>query len=244
MELKNKTIVITGGTSGIGRELVKQLIKDNLLIIIGRSADKLQELKKTFSTITTYHADLSDLKQVESVGRAISKTFNNIDVLINNAAVQYTPNFNSNNFQYDTIEQETALNFIAPCCLIYLLLPSLSHGQGAAAILNINSGLGLSPKTSSAIYCATKAGLNSLSQSLAYQFEGSKISVLQAFLPLVETQMTLGRGSGKLSAERAAKKIIHGLSKGLASMDIGKVKLLRLLLRFLPSIAKKIMKAA
>ncbi len=107
----------------------------------------------------------------------------------------------------------------------------------------MNSGLGLVPKTTSAIYCATKGALNIFSQSLRHQLEGTNIRVMQAFLPLVETPMTEGRGSGKLPADRVAADIIAGIEKNQLDIDIGKVKLLRPLARFLPSLARQIMKA-
>jgi short-subunit dehydrogenase involved in D-alanine esterification of teichoic acids len=122
-----------------------------------------------------------------------------------------------------------------------LLLPALAHNN-KAAILNINSGLALAPKTSSAIYCATKGALNIFSQSLRYQLEDTNINVHQAFLPLVDTAMTVGRGENKVTAEEAARAIIQGLEKNIQDHDIGKVKLLRVLLRLAPSMAQKIMK--
>ncbi|MCK5041191.1 MAG: SDR family NAD(P)-dependent oxidoreductase [Sphingomonadales bacterium] len=244
MDLTNKRIVITGGTSGIGHEIVRQLHEGNDLIVISRHADKLEKLKNEFSGVAVFQADLSDLMQVEKVGKTIAERFKNIDVLINNAAVQNTAKLTDYNFTYANIEKETTINFTAPCCLTYLLLPALLASENRAAILNINSGLGLSPKTSSAIYCATKAGLSSFSQSLSYQLENTNVRVLQAFLPLVETNMTIGRGKHKLSAATAAAKIINGLKKEIPENNIGIVKLLRFLLRLAPSLAKKIMKAA
>ena len=98
------------------------------------------------------------------------------------------------------------------------------------------------PKTTSAIYCATKGALNIFSQSLNYQLEDTNIDVQQVFLELVETPMSQGRGSAKISAKSAAQKIIEGIALGITEHNIGKVKLLRLLLRIAPSIARKIMK--
>ncbi|MEJ2415292.1 MAG: hypothetical protein P8Y22_08565, partial [Sulfurimonas sp.] len=66
--------------------------------------------------------------------------------------------------------------------------------------------------------------------------------VLQVFLELVDTQMTKGRGENKMEPKEAAKQIIYGIENKIEDYDIGKVKLLRLLLRFIPSIARNIMK--
>lgn len=241
MKLNKKRIVITGGTSGIGYEMVKYLHPANEIIVIARSANKLDKLTLEFSEVTTYQADLSKLDELKTVASSIAERFETIDVLINNAAIQYTPTFVDEAFDYASINHEITLNFTSICSLTYLLLPMLTH-RNKAVILNINSGLALAPKTSSAIYCATKGALNIFSQSLRYQLENTNISVQQAFLELVETAMTTGRGKNKMSAEEAAKIILQGVERGVLDHDIGKVKLLRFLLRLAPSIAQKIMK--
>lgn len=244
MHCKNKRIVITGGTSGIGYELTRQLHAANELIVISRSTKKLKKSSREFAGIVTYQADLSNLAEVDKVAHTITKYFKSIDVLINNAAVQYTPTILDDDFSVESISHEITLNFTSICRLTYRLLPALLHDDldDEAVILNVNSGLALSPKTSSAIYCATKSALNTFSQAIRYQLESSNIKVHQAFLELVDTNMTVGRGKNKMSAELAATKIIHGIECNIQEHDIGKVKLLRLLLRLAPSITQKIMK--
>jgi uncharacterized oxidoreductase len=113
-----------------------------------------------------------------------------------------------------------------------------------AAVVNVNSGLGLVPKTSSAVYCATKGGLNLFSQSLRHQLAGTRVQVLQAFMPLVETPMTAGRPGDKLTAAYAADRLIHGIERAIQDHDIGKVKLLRGLMYVAPGLARRIMRRA
>lgn len=243
MKLQGKHIVITGATSGIGKQLAIQLNDHNKITVIGRDPDKLASLQTLLPDINIMVADLSQQVQVEQVCNEIQSLKTNIDILINNAAVQYTEHLLSSAFDYRSISDESALNFTSICRLTYLLLPQLQQST-QAVILNINSGLALSPKTSSAIYCASKAALNSFSQSLNWQLKDTNISVQQAFLPLVETSMTQGRGSKKMSANVAAQLIVSGLKKGKKENNIGKVKLLRLLLRYMPRVAQRIMKSA
>ena len=241
MKLDKKRIVITGGTSGIGYEMVKLLHPHNEIIVIARNVKKLDDLTKKFQNLIGFQADLSKLGDIEKVGKALAKQFTTIDVLINNAAIQNTPRFIDDDFQYDRISPEITLNFTSICCLSSLLLPALTH-KNKAVILNINSGLGLSPKTSSAVYSATKGALNIFTQALRYQLETTNISVQQAFLELVDTAMTIGRGKNKMTANEAAITILKGLEQGKLDHDIGKVKLLRFLLRLSPSLVAKIMK--
>ncbi len=241
MKINKKRIVITGGTSGIGYEMTKHLHVNNEVIVISRNAEKLDALSQNLGGIITYQADLSKTGDIETVADNIVKNFSSIDILINNAAVQHTPIFIDDKFRYESISYEIALNFTGICQLTYLLLPVLLHCE-KSVIMNINSGLALTPKTSSAIYCATKSALNTFSQSLRYQLQKTNIFVQQAFLELVDTSMTKGRGKNKMSPKIAAQKIIHGIEHNIPDHDIGKIKILRILLRLMPSIAQQIIK--
>ncbi|USD42730.1 SDR family NAD(P)-dependent oxidoreductase [Vibrio sp. SCSIO 43135] len=242
MELTNKTILITGGTSGIGLHLVEQLCTGNRVVIAGRDLEKLRQLELNYGVETCW-VDLAVIESVEKLAQTIENQHSHIDVLINNAAVQYTPTFDSDDFHYQTIVREITTNFTSVCCLTYLLLPLLRKSD-SATVLNVNSGLALTPKKGSAVYCATKSALSTFSTSLSYQLAELNIKVLQAFLPVVDTPMTYGRGKSKMSAERAAQKIIHGIKAEQKANDIGKVKLLRWLLRFFPAMAYRIMRNA
>ena len=243
MLLENKTIVITGGTSGIGYEIVKRLHANNKLLVVARTDHKLTRLKSEFPNIKTFCSDLSIPQGPELLVDTILKSHEHIDILINNAAIQHTASSLADDFSYDTIIPEIQLNFTSVCAMSYLFLPSLLDSKNTSLIVNINTGLALTPKESSSIYCATKAAMDSFSRSLAYQLESANVKVIQAFLPLVDTPMTTGRGKNKMSAEDAAKEIIRGIEKETKVNDIGKVKLLRLLMCIAPMLARKIIKA-
>jgi len=243
MQLTQKRLVITGGTSGIGYELVKQLHSDNEIIIIARNAEKLKKLKAEFNNVRICQADLSNLDEVEYLAAKLKKDYDRIDGIIHNAAIQNTPAFDDEAFDYKSIEKEITLNFTAICCLTSLLLPLLIHKE-RSFILNMGSGLGLVPKTASAVYSATKGAINIFSQSLRHQLAHHNIQVFQALMPLVDTPMTHGRGQDKMTAAAAAREVIKGIKKEIPNHDIGKVKFLRLILRLWPKMAENIMKNA
>jgi len=236
MSFKNKHIIITGGTSGIGLELVRNLVHKNHIIVISQKGTLPDDLVNTEYPVTLYHANLANKVELESVINLILKHHKSVNVLINNAAIQFTPEFLSDDFNYDTIQTEVNTNFTAVCHLTYLLLPMLLTAD-EGVIINVNTGLAIAPKQSSAIYCATKSALNSFSKSLSYQLEETSVDVRQVFLPLVETAMTKGRGSNKLNADYVAQRIIKG------DCDIGKVRLLRLINYLAPRLAHRIMRA-
>lgn len=243
MKLIDKHVVITGGTSGIGRQIINTLYPTNRISVIGRCSAKLARVKALSSHIHTYQADLANLADTHQAAAQIAEEHKAVDVLINNAAVQYHTPLPDPSFDARTIQEEATVNFISACILTHFLLPKLQSAE-ASIILNINSGLALSPKKSSAVYCSTKGALNIFSQSLRYQLADTNVTVMQAFLPLVDTDLSRGYGSGKLSTEEAAYRIIEGIERKTQDNYIGKVKLLRFLLRTAPSIAHKIMKNA
>ncbi len=109
-----------------------------------------------------------------------------------------------------------------------------------AAIVNVSSGLGLVPKMQAPVYCGTKAGVHLFSKSLRYQLK--QIKVFEIIPPLVDTQMTTGRGKGKISPKKLVDEFIDSFHKDKFEVSIGKVKLLKIINRISPSIAERIMK--
>jgi len=243
MKLRNKTILVTGGTSGIGQELVRKLVEcGNELVVLGRSQNKLDDLKSRLHGVSVYRCELSQRTQVEHVMDEVITRHPDIAVLINNAAVQLTPAFTSDEFDFDGIGFQITTNLTAPLWITSLLLAGTLLRQDRALIVNISSGLAFYPKTESAVYCATKAALHSVSQSLRYQLEESPVRVAEVILPLVDTPMTEGRGSGEMTAEMAAKGIIAGIETGRDEIYIGKARLLPPMLRLIPGVVKNVLK--
>ena len=237
------TILLTGGTEGIGLALFKQLNNmGHTVIVVARNQSKLAALQTTYHNTITYQCDLSSRLAIESLCDKIALNHPALSVIINNAGIQYTPTFLDDDFSFDAIEHEANVNFLAPMWLSYLLLPVLIDHKKPAAIINISSGLALAPKTNSAIYCATKAAIHSFSQSLRYQLEQTNIQVIEALMPLVDTAMTTGRGKGKITPELAAQQIINGISQRRSEIYVGKARVLPILLRISPALVKRIMK--
>ena len=239
----SSTILLTGATSGIGRALFEQLQKQgHQLIVVARSRERLSALQNNYENVVCYPCDLSSRADVESLANKIVECHPTLNILINNAGVQFTPSLLDEDFDFDSIEHETIVNFLAPLWLSYLLLPSLLGSGQQAGIINISSGLAFAPKTQSAVYCANKAALHSLSQSLRYQLSNTNVQVIEAIMPLVDTPMTAGRGSNKISPDEAARQIIKGLTQGRDEIYVGKAKVLPLLIRLSPALVKTIMR--
>jgi uncharacterized oxidoreductase len=244
MKIEGKTILITGGTSGIGRALVEQLAPNNeTVIVMGRNQPKLEELESLHSNIRTYKCSLNSKSDVEGVISSIIEKHPQLSIVVNNAGVQFAPTFLEDSFHFDSIENEITTNLTAPIWICSLVLGHMLSLNAPSAIVNVTSGLAIFPKTNSAVYGATKAGLHSFSQSFRYQLEETSVRVYEALLPMVDTKMTEGRGKNKLSAYDAAKAIIRGIEADKKENYIGKAQLIPIVSRFSPSLMASIMKS-
>lgn len=244
MKIADRTVLITGGTSGIGLELVRQLAPVNkCVIVISRNHERLQALRDEFKSVVTYPCSIDNTSDLENTISEVINDHPEVSVVFNNAGIQETPKFLDKTFSYYSIDQEIAVNLAAPIKICALMLSPMMNVNMASAFVNISSGLALFPKSTSAVYCATKAAIHNFSRGLRYQLEGTSVKVYEAILPLVETAMTEGRGKGKMKAQDAAKAIISGVEKGQLEIYVGKAKMIPLLARVSPSLMAKIMKS-
>lgn len=241
LRAKPTTILLTGATSGIGAELLALLrAEGHQIIAVSRTASTLS----AEHGLTCYDCDLANPKAVEAIATTLATNHPDIRIIINNAALQLPARLDDPAIDTDMLAAEVSINLLAPAIIARAFLPMFKALSEPAAIVNISSGLVFYPKTTTALYCATKAALHSLSQSLRYQCEGSPIHVVEVILPLVDTPMTEGRGRGKMPAEVAARAIISGISKGRKEVYVGKAQLLRILNWVAPIIPRRILKAS
>ena len=167
MKDQNNVVLITGGTSGIGLTLMKRFIAEgNKVIITGRNLTKLNELKASHQNLDIFCGDLSEANVIDDLVNFIQSKFSNLNILINNAGVQFNYHFISEKEVEQKIKYEIATNFIAPILLNTKLLPILKKNS-ESSIVNVSSGLFLAPKESASVYCATKSALHTYTKTCA-----------------------------------------------------------------------------
>jgi uncharacterized oxidoreductase len=240
MRLHRNKILITGATSGIGEALMtKFLALDNEIIAIGRNEQKLKDIAGNDKRIIPFKCDVSKQEELDDLIMFIEQQHQDTNILINNAGIQFNYDFQNEKHLLSKIEQEINTNFAAPLKIIALLLPIIKQNDNAG-IVNVSSGLGLVPKRQAPVYCGTKAGLHIFTKSLRYQLD--TVKVFEIIPPLTDTRMTTGRGKGKITAEALTDEFIKAFRKNKFEVNIGKVKLLKIINRLSPRIAEKIMK--
>jgi len=246
MQLEGHRVLVTGGSAGIGLELARRFVARGAKVAIcGRDAARLESAKAALGDVATIVADLADPDAPAMIAREADARLGGLSMLVNNAGVQTSHSLPS--ADPATIAEETAweiqVNLTSLVALTAHCMPSLK-AQSSGAIVNVSSGLAITPKASSPVYCATKAAVHSFSQALRYQCEDEAphIRVIEILPPLVDTAMTEGRGTGKISAAACAEESILGIERDRAEIRVGKTKLLVVLHRLAPGIAAGILR--
>ena len=240
-------VVLTGATRGIGKALCGQLIAEGATVAaIARDEAHLRALQEELGErVIPFPCDLSRSCDRQQTIDEVIRRFDRLDGLINNAGIQTEMSFvaESPADREMRCTQEIAINLEAPIHLISGLVPSMRRST-TPFVVNVTSGLAIAPKEAAPVYCATKAGLRSFTKALRYQSQSSwhALLVVDVIMPLVDTDMTLGRGKGKISSEKAAAAILSGLRSEKEEIWVAKAKFLPWLHRISPRMTERILR--
>lgn len=186
MHLTGNVILITGGATGIGLALARQLSeRGNRVIICGRSEEALVRAQAELPHLIIRVCDISKRESRQAMVEWLNAAHLDLNVVVNNAGVQSRRDFRQGQ-AVEGLDQEVAINFTAPIHLIAELMPLLSK-QPQGVIANVSSGLAFSPMADVPVYCATKAALHSFTLSLRHQLKASRIRVVEIVPPIVNT---------------------------------------------------------
>jgi len=237
--MNNKTVLITGGSSGIGLELATQLLEsNNTIIICGKSSEKLEAVKEKFPQIITYQCDLVNATEIKNFYHWTIENYPQIDTLINNAGFRHQQkDINKENF-LEKLELEFKTNFVASLYLSELFLEHFKHKK-ETSIIFITSGLIYAPKVDYPFYNASKTALHSYIKSLRYQ--NPSIKIVEVMMTLVATPFHHNHiPKSAISTKEAVNELMKSLKSNKKEIRIGKVKLLYLVAKFFPDLAMKI----
>ena len=239
MQLTHNTILITGGTSGIGLELGKRLLEqNNTVILLGRNEAKLAEAAK--NGFVTIRCDLTKQEDIEAASVLVQNKFPGLNMLFNNAGVQYNYDFVDEVTPAVKIAQEIAINLTGQIMLTQLLIPVLAQNE-RAVIVNTSSGLGAFPKADGLVYSASKAAMRNFTTGLRFALKEKDIRVLEFIPPVTDTGMTAGREEQKMSAEALVAQVLPQLRKGRRILTVAKMRMFLWIAFLFPGLANRIL---
>ncbi len=241
MQASGHKVLITGGTRGIGFALARQFDKaGNQVIVVGRSDTAVGRVLEKHPDWHGKAFDLTDFAERESLIRWIGEEHGDLSVLVNNAGIQHNGRI-PEDADAAALSKEIAINIDAVVHLCAGLLPVLRRRE-SAAIVNVSSGLAIAPKADAPVYCASKSFVRAFSVGLRYQQEGGPVRVFDLAPPLVSTDMTAGRDEGGLSTTELADEFWRGWLKDRDYIPAGQTKLLGIVNRLSPSLARRIVR--
>jgi len=180
MKIKNKNVLITGASRGIGRYIAYAIAKHGgnvALLALPSDLKLLQGLEERLAqfniTAKSFTADLSDSQQISDVIADISNEFGKIDIFISNAAIESVGIFEHQTEQ--VLEKTIGVNLLAPILITKKLLPQMLLKK-AGHVVVISSFAGKLGSPYQSVYSATKAGLNKWALGMKREFRGSGVS--------------------------------------------------------------------
>ncbi|SDG64254.1 SDR family NAD(P)-dependent oxidoreductase [Psychroflexus sediminis] len=213
MDLKHKKVMITGGSAGIGKALIKELITQGVkdFAVIGRSQDKLNALTEEFEEVNfiLVPGDVSKLNAIENFVKEVSNNWSHIDLLINNAGVVSADSLQE--MTDEDIVDQININLTGLILLTKKALPLLLKSD-EAGLMNISSGLGYIAKPFYSVYAATKAGVRHFSEAMRRELIFENIHVMTVYPTATDTDMMSSAKVDQMdSPELVAKKSVDGL---------------------------------
>lgn len=243
MNLQGKTVLITGGGSGIGLEAAKQfLVSGAKVIITGRNQAKLDAAKSLYPSITAINSDVASAEDAQALFAQV-KAMGGIDILYNNAGVISKPlNLGTTSAQhFEDATNEININYLAVVRLNDLFMDMLKS-RLEAAIINTTSIVSYQAINLAPTYSASKAAARFYTDALREHLSliDSHVKVFEIAPPAVATEMADGLDAKLMSPEKLVNALIAGLKADNYRIRAGDAKAIYYLSRFLPHLAYKL----
>jgi uncharacterized oxidoreductase len=191
MKLSGNTILITGGSTGIGLAFAERFINaGNTVIVCGRRESVLQNAKDKFPNLITRVCDVGRESERTALFDWVTTNYPEVNVLVNNAGIQQRFHVLKANAKdnWSYYNNEITVNIEAPIHLSMLFAPFFAKKEHAA-IVNVTSGLAFTPMAIAPVYSATKAALHSFTMSLRHQLGNTSVEVIEVAPPAVNTDL-------------------------------------------------------
>ncbi|QEH40746.1 SDR family oxidoreductase [Chitinophaga sp. XS-30] len=244
MDLKNSTILITGGSSGIGLEMVKQLTEEGATIIItGRNLDALNKTKAQYPKVHIFQSDVSKPGDIEQLYKDVKEQFPKLNIIVNNAGAMRLLDLQDSSIDLENVTREININLTGTVQMVHQFLPHLLQ-QTASAIVNVSSGIAFMPYSAAPVYSATKAGVRAYTQALRLQLQDTNVKVFEMIPPGVNTNLQNEwiihpRPSQMMEVDKMVNVVVKSLKNDTLEMKPFLINLLKTMSRIAPGMLMK-----
>jgi uncharacterized oxidoreductase len=236
MNLRNRTILITGGSAGIGLAFALKFAElGNEVIVTGRRQKVLEDVKAKHPNLHTIQSDVADPSQIAALAAHVKADFPKLDVLMNNAGIMLYKNLRAPATDLAGLMAEVNINLGGVITTTSAFVDILTANKGT--VINVSSALAFVPLPAAPIYSATKAAIHSYTQSLRFQLEESGVEVIELMPPGVKTDMTTELAEGGvtvITTEELVKQSFVALRTGAVEIRPGQSKQLAFMRRLAP----------
>lgn len=245
MNLSGNTILITGGTSGIGFEMAKEFVKrNNKVIVTGRNEKRFQRILDELPGVVAVKSDISNSDDIKELYRKVSKEFPELNILVNNAGIMSTINLQDHKLSATDLTNELDINVKGTIWMNDTFLPLLKRNKNSATI-TVTSGLAFVPLPVSPVYCASKAALHSYTISLREQLRNTSVNVFELAPPATKTELLAGfneedmKGISAMSVQSMVADFLKGFANDKFEICPGQASQLKFMSRFFPGFILK-----
>lgn len=224
MKTTGNTILITGGSAGIGFEIAKIFSeKGNNVIITGRNEARLNSAVAKLKNTTAIVSNVADKQDVDKLVTTLKSDFPDLNIVINNAGTASYYLLNNVDNAYERAEEEILTNYLSIIGINQQLAPLLSS-QGESAIVNVSSIAAFVPNHVIPTYAASKAALHSYTQSLRLTLaKTTSTKVFELMPPLVNTDFSteIG-GENGIPPREVAEALVHAFETDTYEIRVGR----------------------
>jgi len=236
MKLTGRTILITGGSAGIGLAFALKFLElSNEVIVTGRRQAVLDQVKARYPKLHTIQSDVADPAQIAALAARMKSDFPKLDVLMNNAGIMLYKNLRAPAADLAGLMAEMNINVGGVITTTSAFIDILRANKGT--VITTSSALAFVPLPSAPIYSATKAAIHSYTQSLRFQLEETGVEVIELMPPGVKTDMTVELAEGGVSVittHELVKQSFAALKRGAVEIRPGQSKQLAFMRRLAP----------
>jgi len=236
MKLTGRTILITGGSAGIGLAFALKFLElGNQVIVTGRRQSLLDEVKAKHPKLHTIQSDVADPAQIAALTARVKLDFPKLDLLMNNAGIMLSKNLKVPAADLARLAEEMNVNMGGVIRMTSAFIDLLTANKGT--VINVSSALAFVPVPAVPIYSATKAAIHSYTQSLRFQLEETGVEVIEVMPPGVKTEMTTELaevGISLITTDELVKQTFASLKSGAIEIRPGQSKQLAFMRRLAP----------